>query len=91
MDSAKKFASDTPFDTSAVVSNAQKMLAYGFSDKDIIPDLKKIGNASAALGAGEEGISCIQSFRSDENKRKIERRGHESADRCRYKRMEVSC
>ena len=59
MDSAKKFASDTPFDTSAVVSNTQKMLAYGFSDKDIIPDLKKIGNASAALGAGEEGISRV--------------------------------
>lgn len=59
MDSAKKFASDTPFDTSAVVSNAQRMLAYGFSDKDIIPDLTKIGNASAALGAGEEGISRV--------------------------------
>ena len=59
MDSAKKFASDTPFDTSAVVSNAQRMLAYGFSDNDIIPDLIKIGNASAALGAGEEGISRV--------------------------------
>ena len=59
MDSAKKFASVTPFDTSAVVSNAQRMLAYGFSDKDIIPDLTKIGNASAALGAGEESISRV--------------------------------
>ena len=59
MDSAKKFASVAPFDTSAVVSNAQRMLAYGFSDKDIIPDLTKIGNASAALGAGEEGISRV--------------------------------
>lgn len=59
MDSAKKFASVTPFDTSAIVSNAQRMLAYGFSDKDIIPDLTKIGNASAALGAGEEGISRV--------------------------------
>lgn len=59
MDSAKKFASVTPFDTSAVVSNARRMLAYGFSDKDIIPDLTKIGNASAALGAGEEGISRV--------------------------------
>ena len=59
MDSAKKFASVTPFDTSAVVLNAQRMLAYGFSDKDIIPDLTKIGNASAALGAGEEGISRV--------------------------------
>lgn len=59
MDSAKKFASVTPFDTSAVVPNAQRMLAYGFSDKDIIPDLTKIGNASAALGAGEEGISRV--------------------------------
>lgn len=59
MDSAKKFASVTPFDTSAVVSNAQRMLAYGFSDNDIIPDLTKIGNASAALGAGEEGISRV--------------------------------
>lgn len=59
MDSAKKFASVTPFDTSAVVSNAQRMLAYGFSDKDIISDLTKIGNASAALGAGEEGISRV--------------------------------
>lgn len=59
MDSAKKFASVTPFDTSAVVSNAQRMLAYGFSDKDIIPDLTKIGNSSAALGAGEEGISRV--------------------------------
>lgn len=59
MDSAKKFASVTTFDTSAVVSNAQRMLAYGFSDKDIIPDLTKIGNASAALGAGEEGISRV--------------------------------
>ena len=59
MDSAKKFASVTPFDTSAVVSNAQRMLAYGFSDKDIIPDLTKIGNASAALGAGEVGISRV--------------------------------
>lgn len=59
MDSAKKFASVTPFDTSAVVSNAQRMLAYGFSDKDIISDLTKISNASAALGAGEEGISRV--------------------------------
>lgn len=59
MDSAKKFASVTPFDTSGVVSNAQRMLAYGFSDKDIIPDLTKIGNASAALRAGEEGISRV--------------------------------
>ena len=59
MDDAKKFASVTPFDTSSVVSNAQRMLAYGFSSKEIIPDLTVIGNASAALGAGEEGISRV--------------------------------
>ena len=59
MDDAKKFAATTPFDTDAVVSNAQRMLAYGFSDKEIIPDLTTIGNASAALGGGNEGISRI--------------------------------
>lgn len=59
MNQAKTFASVTPFDTADVVSNAQRMLAYGFNYKDIIPDLTKIGNASAALGAGEEGITRI--------------------------------
>lgn len=59
MDDAKTFASVTPFDTSAVVKNAQRMLAYGFNYKDIIPDLTRIGNASSALGAGEDGITRI--------------------------------
>jgi tape measure domain-containing protein len=59
MDNLDKFAKATPFNTSQVIANAQKMLGMGWKSSDIIDDMKTIGDAAAATGKGEEGLSRI--------------------------------
>jgi len=65
-DAAKKmmadiqaFAIKTPFNTSDVIQNTQMMMAYGFSAKDVIADMKIIGDMAAATGRGEEALGGI--------------------------------
>lgn len=53
------FAASTPFEVQGLASATQKMLAYGFSAEDVIPLLTSVGDATAGLGAGQEGIDSV--------------------------------
>ncbi|MBP2638381.1 MAG: tape measure domain protein, partial [Firmicutes bacterium] len=58
--SLKKFAADTPFEFPDLQNAAKRMLAFGFSAKDILPTLKSVGDAASGLGmSGKEGVERI--------------------------------
>lgn len=59
MDDMDEFAKKTPFKTSGVISNAQKMMAYGWDPERILDDMKIIGDAAAATGKMDEGLESI--------------------------------
>jgi tape measure domain-containing protein len=60
MNDIQKFAKDTPFETNEVVTNARMMMTLGKWDPNrIIEDMRTIGDASAASGKGQEGLSAI--------------------------------
>lgn len=59
MDDLDKFAAATPFNTSNVIGNAQKMLAMGWDAERIIGDMEIIGNAAAATGKLDQGLESI--------------------------------
>lgn len=59
MNDIDNFAKSTPFKTSGVIEQAQRMLAMGWNPKDIIKDLNTIGNAAAGTGKGDEGLQRI--------------------------------
>lgn len=59
MDDLDQFAKATPFKTSEVISNAQRMMAMGWDSASIIEDMTTIGDAAAATGKGEEGLNRI--------------------------------
>lgn len=55
----KQFAMTTPFQFTELTDATRKMLALGFSTKEVIPTLRVIGDAAGALGLGAEGINRI--------------------------------
>lgn len=59
MDDIDVFAKKTPFKTSNVISNVQKMMAYGWDANKVIEDMETIGDAAAATGKGDEGLESI--------------------------------
>lgn len=59
MDKIDKFAKETPFKTSGVISNVQKMMAYGWDVNRVIDDMKTIGDAAASTGRGDQGLESI--------------------------------
>ena len=59
MDNLDDFAKATPFNTTNVIENAQKMLAMGWNAEDIIGDMEIIGNAAAATGKLDQGLESI--------------------------------
>lgn len=59
MDDLDAFAKATPFKTTNVISNAQKMLAMGWDVENIIEDMETIGNAAAATGKMDQGLESI--------------------------------
>ena len=59
MNKIDEFAKATPFKTSGVISNVQKMMAYGWDVDRVIKDMETIGDAAAATGKGDEGLSSI--------------------------------
>lgn len=59
MDNLDDFAKATPFNTTNVISNAQKMLAMGWDAENIIEDMEIIGNAAAATGKLDQGLESI--------------------------------
>lgn len=59
MDDLDQFAKATPFNTTNVIGNAQKMLAMGWDAENIISDMEIIGNAAAATGKLDQGLESI--------------------------------
>ena len=59
MDDLDAFAAATPFNTSNVIANAQKMLAMGWNPEDIIGDMQILGDAAAATGKLDQGLESI--------------------------------
>lgn len=59
MDDLDAFAKATPFNTTQVIAQAQKMIAMGWDADKILEDMKTIGDAAAATGRGEEGLQRI--------------------------------
>lgn len=56
LEKLKDFAAKTPFDVPGVVESAQQLIAFGFEAKELIPLLTTLGDASAGLGKGSEGV-----------------------------------
>lgn len=59
MDDLDAFAKATPFKTTGVIANAQKMMAMGWDVETIIEDMETIGNAAAATGKMDQGLESI--------------------------------
>ena len=59
MDKLDEFAKATPFNTSDVIANTQKMIAMGWEADNIIDDMRTIGDVAAATGKGKEGLDRI--------------------------------
>jgi tape measure domain-containing protein len=56
MNQLKKFAADTPFEFKDIAPASQQLKAFGFAAQDLLPTLTAVGNASAGLGRGTEGL-----------------------------------
>lgn len=59
MNDLDAFAKATPFNSSQVISQTQRMLAMGWDAENIIKDMETIGDAAAATGKGEQGLQQI--------------------------------
>jgi tape measure domain-containing protein len=59
LDDMAKFAAKTPFEFPELLDASKRMLAYGFAAEDVLPTMEAVGNASAAVGLGTEGINRI--------------------------------
>lgn len=59
MDDLDAFAKATPFKSSQVIGQTQRMLAMGWDAESIIDDMGTIGDAAAATGKGEQGLQQI--------------------------------
>lgn len=55
----QQFAIATPFEFPQLVEAAKRMMAYGFAAQQVIPLLTAVGNVSAGLGAGADGVDRI--------------------------------
>lgn len=55
----KAFAAKTPFEFPGLVDAARRLQAMGFAGEQVIPILRSIGNAAAALGGGAQSIDRI--------------------------------
>lgn len=52
----QKFAAKTPFEFPELQESSKLLLAFGFQAQEILPMMTALGNASAGLGKGSEGI-----------------------------------
>lgn len=59
LDELKDFAARTPFELDGLLESAKMMQAFGFEAQEVIPTLESVGDASAALGLGTEGVRRI--------------------------------
>lgn len=55
----KKMADYTPFLLDDLADTSKTLLTYGYTDKEMIPQLTKIGDAGAALGMSTEDMKMV--------------------------------
>lgn len=55
----QNFAATTPFEFPGIQNSAKLMLAMGFNAQSILPNLKAVGNAVAAVGGSEEQLNGV--------------------------------
>jgi len=54
----QEFAAKTPFSFQGLVSSTQSMMALGFKPEDVLPNLRAVGDATAALGGSMEDMGA---------------------------------
>lgn len=54
-----RFAAETPFEFPDLLEATRRMLAFGFSADRVLPTLRAVGDAAAAMGLGAEGVDRI--------------------------------
>lgn len=59
LDELTTFANSTPFELPGLRDSAKRMLAFGFTSKQVIPILTGLGNAAAGLGLGADGLDRL--------------------------------
>lgn len=59
MGDLRKFAAETPFEMQGLTKASQKLLAFGFESKQILPMMTSIGNAVSSLGGGAAEIDSV--------------------------------
>ncbi len=55
----RAFAATTPFQFEGLAASARQMLAFGFAAKDVMPMIRAVGDAVAALGGGQAEIERV--------------------------------
>ena len=59
LEELRDFAAKTPFQFTDLTEASKRLMAYGFTASEIIPILRDVGDATAALGTGAFGIDRI--------------------------------
>lgn len=59
LDQLQQFAASTPFEFPELVDAAKRMMAMGFESDQVLPTLRSIGDAAAALGGGAQFIDGV--------------------------------
>lgn len=54
-----KFAGDTPFGYDDLIATSKTMLAYGYKQNEILPELTKIGDAGSALSMSNQDMTYV--------------------------------
>ncbi len=55
----QQFAAKTPFQFDGLVTTSSRLMAMGFAAGDVVPMLRAVGDAAAAIGGGQEKIDRI--------------------------------
>src|SRR5215467_13130593 len=59
LDQLQQFAKTTPFEFGDLVSNAQNMMGMGIAAKDVIPDLRALGDSVASIGGSAQQVNSV--------------------------------
>ena len=59
LDQLQAFAKTTPFEFGQLVKNAQNMMGMGIAAKDVIPDLRALGDSVASVGGSAQQVDQV--------------------------------
>lgn len=59
LDQLQAFAKSTPFEFGDLVQNAQQMMGMGIAAKDVIPDLRALGDSVASVGGSAQQVDQV--------------------------------